>query len=440
MVFLQLSCKKFLDIDPPKESLVGSEIFKNDDVATSAMTGVYQNMIANGYASGSTTGITALTGFSADEFISHNSSLTEFYDNQLTPLNGTIANSLYYAPYRHIYAVNSILEGLSNANSVSTLVKAQLQGEALFVRAFIYFYLVNLFGEIPLHTTSDYRITQIAPKSSIANVYSQILKDLKQAELLLSDNYITIERVRPNKGAVLALLARVYLYTGDFVNAEKHASQVIDKASYKMVAVNEVFLKNSQEAIWQLMPNPNNNTSEGLTFILAAAPTFATLRPNFVLNAFEANDSRKINWIGSYGTHYFPFKYKVRSSATVTEYSMVMRLAEQYLIRAEARAAQDNISGAIEDVDVIRGRANLPLLKNSNPNIGKVELSTIIQKERRVELFAEWGHRWLDLKRTGQASAVLAPLKPQWQNTDRFYPIPQTEIDRNPNVTQTEGY
>jgi len=135
-------------------------------------------------------------------------------------------------------------------------------------------------------------------------------------------------------------------------------------------------------------------------------------------------------------TYYFPFKYKIQSGATLTEYSMVLRLAELYLIRAEARVYLNNLSGAEEDLNVIRNRAGLPVTDATD----NTTLLNAIMQERRVELFTEWGHRWLDLKRTGQADSVLAPQKPQWQTTSVLYPIPQSEIQNDPNLIQNPGY
>lgn len=119
------------------------------------------------------------------------------------------------------------------------------------------------------------------------------------------------------------------------------------------------------------------------------------------------------------------------------EYSIIFRLSEQYLIRAEARAHLDNISGAQLDLNTIRNRAGLPnTLATSMSDL----LNAIIQ-ERQVELFAEQGHRWFDLKRTGNAGTVLSAIKPNWQATDVLLPIPETELEINPNLLpQNSGY
>ncbi|TDQ10272.1 RagB/SusD family nutrient uptake outer membrane protein [Pedobacter metabolipauper] len=445
IIFFQFSCKKIIQIDVPKDSVVQETIFQNNDAATSVMTGIYRSMSNNGFASGNNMSITSSAGLTADEFSSHSTLLKEFYDNELNPLTTNIS-SLYASPYETIYATNVLLEGLEGQNNITLPNRTQLRGEALFIRAFAYFYLVNMFGSVPLHITSDYRVTRIASRTTVTEIYKQIISDLKTAENLLKDTYITTERIRPNLSTVQALLARTYLYTQDWENAEKYATLVINKTSiYNLVNVDAIFLKNSQEAIWQLMPTTaSGNTNEGTLLILTGTPTNLSLNSDFALNSFEANDERKNSWIRSYtnatGTYYYPFKYKARTASPVTEYYMVMRLAEQFLIRAEARVQQKDISGAIDDIDKIRNRAGITLIKNTNPNISANDLSILIQKERRVELFSEWGHRWFDLKRSGNATAVLSLVKPMWQATDVFYPIPQREIDLNSNITQNVGY
>ncbi len=453
IVFFQFSCKKYLEIDPPKSSLVQATVFENNDQATAAVTGIYATMAAaSNYASGGSTSISELAGTSSDEFIGYSALSIPFYQNQIN-YDNTRLNSLYAGPFTTIYYANSILEGLASSSGVTLPVKAELQGEALFTRAFAYFYLVNLFGPVPLQLTTDYRVTSVANRAPIDQVYQQIISDLKTAETLLPEAYPTTERIRPNKSVVQALLARTYLYTKDYVDAESYASLVIAKTSmYSLVDVNSVFLANSQEAIWQLMPLANSNTPSGAIFILSATPTEVSLTSGLAVNAFEANDKRQSAWVKTYtnntGTYYYPYKYKVKSSTIVTEYSMVMRLAEQYLIRAEARINQiGKIDQGISDLNVIRARARpAPTLTVPNPlpplstTLSMANALLAVEQERRVELFTEWGHRWLDLNRTGRSTTVLSPIKAQWQATDVLFPIPQNEITRNPNITQNQGY
>jgi hypothetical protein len=115
---------------------------------------------------------------------------------------------------------------------------------------------------------------------------------------------------------------------------------------------------------------------------------------------------------------------------------MVLRLGEQYLIRSEARAQQNDLSGSESDINIIRSRA----LLSGISNLSRDELLDTIAHERQVELFCEWGHRWFDLKRTGKLSAILRPIKPNWNDYAQLYPIPVTELANDPNLTQNPGY
>ena len=444
--FYLFSCKDFVEIEPPKTQIVSEEIFINDASATSAITGIYSRMIQNGFASGDLFSYTLFGGLSADELVNYAASREEFSTNSLDVNNRGIRFNLWTQPYEYIYSANAIIEGLENSNGISVEVRQQLEGEAKFIRSFCYFYLGNLFGDVPLHLTTDYRITSTASRTPIIQVYEQIITDLKEAQNLLQEDYVTGERVRPNKSSATALLARVYLYTQDWINAEIQASTVINNSgTYSLeVDLNNVFLANSTEAIWQLEPvEPGFNTNEGRFFILTTSPLEIQgieLSAELV-DAFEIGDNRFTDWVNSYNdstdTFFYPFKYKIEEGDPGIEYSMVFRLAEQYLIRAEARVQQGDIVGAQADLNAIRNRAGLP----NTIAADQASLLLALEQERNVELFMEWGHRWLDLKRTNRADAVLESLKsPDWQSTDISYPIPQEEININSNITQNSGY
>jgi hypothetical protein len=102
---------------------------------------------------------------------------------------------------------------------------------------------------------------------------------------------------------------------------------------------------------------------------------------------------------------------------------------------------QSNSGGAMADVDKIRERASLPKISDTNPGIGQDDLLNAIDQERRFELFTEWGHRWLDLKRRKIVGDVLSPIKTDWTSDDELYPIPALEFSRNPKLgLQNPGY
>lgn len=446
LLFNLISCKKAVDIDPPKTQLTSETVFNSDATATAAQLAIYSQMVGQDFIYF----LSLITGLTGDE-LNNYSSATDYMDlhtNNIISTNGSISN-LWSSFYRYIYQANSILEGVSNSNNLSSTVKNQLKGEAKFIRAFSSFYLVNLFGEIPIITSTDYKLNSTSTRKPVAEVYKQLIDDLKNAKDLLpnhyvsSNNSITTERIRPNKWAAASLLSRVYLFAEDWLNAEIQASEVIDQTNkYNLVQdLNNVFLKNNREAIWQLMPVvPQFNTPEGGYFILRSIPSSVAFADHFE-QSFDSADHRKSSWINnikiSGQTFYYPFKYKVpQGTSGISEYSTLIRLAELYLIRSEARVHLGNLGGAITDLNIIRSRAGLP---NSIAS-SKEEILDAIFDERGFELFTEYGHRWLDIKRMNRED-VLRDLKaPQWQRTDLLYPIPQSEINNNSNFTQNPGY
>ncbi len=124
-----------------------------------------------------------LAGLSADELIPTTTTAEreQFYTNNLLPTNISVLNSVWGQGYSYIYYSNMILEGISNSPSLTAEIRANLEGEAKFIRAFCHFYLTNLFGEIPLVTSTDYRVNNKILRSGINKVYAQIVKDLEEA-------------------------------------------------------------------------------------------------------------------------------------------------------------------------------------------------------------------------------------------------------------------
>ena len=442
-----MGCRKFVDPGLPRTQLNGDAVFASDVTATGAMLALYSQMEGQGigYA------LIANTGLSSDELRNHSALIdnNDLANNNLSPENGITYNS-WSNFYKFIYQCNLLLEKLERSHGVSEGIRQQLQGEAMFTRAFCNFYLLQLFGKIPLVTASDYTISSLSSRQEIEVVYAAIKEDLQQAKLLLDENYktstngISTERVRPNKFAVEALLARVCLYQSKWQQAEASATSIISKSTvYQLESnLNNVFLKATKEAIWQWMAvAPRYNTFAGGQLILTSTPSSVSLQPAF-LNVFASSDNRKANWtksitVGS-NTYFYPFKYKVGINASsITEYSIVFRLAEQFLIRAEARLQQDNLAGAESDLNMVRIRAGLLPVSS----LTRQALSDSIDKERRRELFCEFGDRWINLKRNPAMDAIMTAAKgSNWATTDRLYPIPQTELIRNPNLDQNPGY
>lgn len=443
------SCEDFVEIDPPNSRVVGSTVFENDRLATSAVEGIYHQMFNSGnFAGGSQWSVTTAAGLSADEFEVNpfSTSLLGFYRNDIDPSNP--ANlSLWSSAYNTIYMANAAMEGLESSSGITPETKRQLEGEVRFVRAFTYFYLVNFYGDVPLITSADYRTNAIASQVPPDDIYQAIINDLEQSGQLLDDTYRNSERTHPNRLAASALLSRVYFYQQQWDKAVTLTSEVIGSTCiYNLLEdINDVFQANSLEALWQIAPTNVGNTNEGNMFILTSSPVSSPWNPVYLkeelVSSFENQDKRALHWIGTFEsdgtTFYYPYKYKIRlSSEQPTEYATVLRLAELYLIRAESYVRMGDFQGALADLNVIRNRAGL---ENFSGDSEQALLAAILQ-ERQKEFFSEWGHRWLDLKRLSLANEVLSPGKEGWQETDVLYPIPQQELDKAPTLNQNSGY
>lgn len=459
---LSISCDDFIEVDTPKNQISSDNVFSSDATANSAMSAIYAEMMSyGGFASGGFYSVTFLSGLSSDDLIStySNDEIKGFYTNSILETNSSLSNYLWSEPYKFIYYANSVLEGLEKSNMVTDSVSNLIKGEAKFIRAFCHFYLVNMFGDVPVVLSTRFAVNTNLSRSAKEDVYGQIIIDLLDAQKILPESYpFSGERVRPNKYAALALLSRVYLYNSEWAKAEQYSSSVIENTElYDLVVdVNEVFKANSAEAIWQLRPVDPLLSREANLFVLTYEPVAngVYLNPNLIAD-FESDDARLINWVNfiqvNDKTYFYAYKYKLINDPNV-EYSMVLRLAEQYFIRSEARAKQNKIDLAIEDLDVIRERAGEQLISDSSPDISQSELLSEIENERRREFFAEWGHRWFDLKRLksnannalSRADDVLLPLKGGllWQSTDILYPIPSIQLQNDPNMTneQNPGY
>jgi hypothetical protein len=441
---IMFSCDELIEVDNPRTQLIKSTIFEDDITAQAAVAGLYTRFSSN---AGSYSSITYLASLSADEATLVNNALDEqFYDNAIVETNSRVQD-VWSGSYERIYLANSIIEGLHNSR-ITTALKNQLTGEALFLRAFSHFYLVNIFGDVPYITTTDYEENGTASRETVSTVYEKLIKDVIDAHDLLANDYSYSngERVRVNRWVANAFLARVYLFNGNWQAAEDLATAVIESSEiFDLVELTDVFLKNSKETIWQLMPiSTQKYTNDAGVFY---RPSYASGYPvltQWQFDAFDDDDARKTAWVksGSSGalTWHYPVKYReVQATATGAEYSTVIRLAELYLIRAEARVRLGKLTGAgsaTEDINVIRDRAGLPETEASS----ETDLLRAIDQERRAELFTEWGHRWLDLKRTNRAATVLEPIKAGWQDTDILYPIPQAERLLNPNLDKNPGY
>jgi starch-binding outer membrane protein, SusD/RagB family len=463
------SCKKFVEVAAPITSANADIVYADESQATTVMTA------ALSLVSGSLTppdggfgSISIVGDLSADNMemikttFSNSGTYSQYYKNVVSPGYSMGMQSFWQKLYPIIYVANAAIEGVSKSTTLTKGVKERILGEAYFLRAFSYYYLVSFYGDVPLIVNTDYKISATAARTNTQEVLNQIEFDLKQSVQMLDDRYLyadlrteSTDRVRPNRAAAYALLARVSLTMKKYSDAENAASKVIALSSiYKSdIPLNTVFNKNSMETIWALPSvNLNYNTYDGAIYILDSSGPNST-HPFYLsqglINSFESGDARKENWIDSAVVgnlvYYYPQKYKVPtgtySEGDLSEYCVVLRLSEQYLIRAEARIEQNEIDNAKADLNILRSRAGLIDITAST----QAELRLAILNEYRLEMFTEWASRWLTLKRTSTLNSVMslvAPIKdaPAWDETKSFFPIPTEELLYNKNLVQNSGY
>ena len=441
------ACDSFVAVDLPESQLTNVAVFEDNATANAALTSIYSKIRDNGILTGTNSGISNQLANYTDDMVAYGNPTNPsfpFYNDNVLPSNTSIPD-YWNASYNQIYSANAILEGVDLSTELSEENKKLLQGEAFFIRALVHFYLVNLFGDVPYIKETDYRKNATANRMPTQQVYENIILDLEKAITLLPENYSSTSRVRPTKYVAKALLSRTYLYTKAYTQAANEATTVLNQTAIYSLEENlkDVFLLSSKETIWQLQAGiSGQNTQEAAVFVfLSGPPSLVALSDNLVAS-FAPADMRKTNWTKAITdgttTWYHANKYKERDFTGVSkEYSIVFRLAELYLIRAEARAHQGDLIGAKEDLNIIMQRAGLaPAMA-----ISQAEIITAIVQERRWEFFTEHGHRFFDLKRLNLLDNTLSAVKPGWNTTDQLFPIPQSELSTNPNLRpQNPGY
>jgi starch-binding outer membrane protein, SusD/RagB family len=436
------SCKKFLAVQPV--DYVSDQVTIVD--ATSAQTavrGVYRALANDSYYGSLFQTFGYLPGDNV-QWTGSQSVIQQFISHNIQADNGNL-ESVWLAIYATINDANNVIAkvpGVVDATFTPAL-RNQLIGEARFIRALAYFDLARVWGGVPIALTPTLSSTDKSGTgvSSLSQVYAQVLSDLNAADSLLPLP-TTQNPVRANRETVWALKARYYLYQQNWTLAENYAGQVIaDTKNYTLltpyssfftpasaVATKESVFElsysatytNGHRGYWQ--PPANGGTRQWApndAFVaLVNDPTIGGNR-----SALVAKTSAGL-W---YGNLYY------RSPATDPAY--VIRIAELYLIRAEARAQQNNLSatnGALSDLNAIRTRAGLA----ASTAVFQTDILLAIENERRIE-FALEPHRWFDLVRTGRAAAVLGVTDPK----KYVFPFPAAEVTlSNGNLPQNPGY
>jgi hypothetical protein len=331
--------------------------------------------------------------------------------------------------YRTINNANHLIDKVGEVDDPNFTQEERnsILGQAYFIRGLSYFDLIRFWGGVQLvlkPTTSPNDVTGIK-RSSQEETYAQVNADLAEAEALLTSS---TSRIFVDLGAVQALIARIALYQQDWAKAESYASKLITNSKYALVKPYSVFYtdKESTESILELEftiseSNPSSNwwrpSELGGRYEASLNDEIVGLLkdPNVGGNRGELvleSERRKEIYNGFYW----------RAQRDNPEY--VFRIAEQYLIRAEARAHLNKLSESLEDLNKVRERADVPALPaNQYDTLAKALL--VLENERRVE-FAVENHRFFDLRRTNRLHDVLG------ETEGYLFPIPINQLDRDP--------
>lgn len=434
------ACQKNIEREPIS-SLDGSAGYKTRQDVEAGLIGSY-NAIQNGNYMGLR--YWALPDLYADvlQHVGTFPSFAQIANRNILADNAEV-REMWRSVYIAINRANNVIQYAANVNDPA-FNKENAVAEAKALRAYHYFNLLVLFGGsetgynktgglgVPLRLSPTLSAADATPvrRSNEAEVWTQILKDLDEALAAISANN---GAGRLNKNAVTALRARMRLFRGEWAQAETDATTLIGVTSYALVPgatyANIWANKNTSEAIWELQFDANNTNSIAFFYYPTSRGGRNEISATAGLrDAHEAGDVRKaVNYADNPAAKTLKYT-RVAGDDNVT----LIRLAEMYLIRAEARARQNKLTEALADVNVIRKRAGLADATATTEQA----LIDVIEKERRLE-FAHEGHRWFDLRRYNKLSvaSITDPRRSRW-------PIPLTqEIQISGGVVeQNPGY
>lgn len=429
IIIVSQSCEDVLDVQPT-QSISTDQAIQNKNDVMRALTGCYDGLQQGGLYS---LNMVAIPDLIADNLV-HTGTRQEYgqIDNNSMLAENYLVEGIWNDSYDVLNRVNSLLDKLPEIPDMTDSEKENVKGQLFFIRALVHFNLVNYFGAVPIKTTPTYGVDESLDvgRDNIESVYAQIINDLNNA----LDKIDPQENIFASNGAVMALLARVHLFNENWDQAKSFATNVISAGSYEIDPnYNNLFSGgNSSEIIFQI----DFNTQDQNVLAYYFYPTSEEGRNEFspsesMEDAYESGDTIREN--ASLASQGYVFKY--RDITTGTDKVKILRLAEMYLIRAEAEARLNGDIQAIkDDINVVRNRANIE--NTTAASYG--DLLMAIEQERRVE-FAFEGYRWFDLVRTGRAMEVLDNVS---STNQLLFPIPLSEItaNSNPDMYQNPGY
>lgn len=429
-----VSCSDFLD-QKPDNYISDAAVIQSLSSAKAALNGAYHDLASSSYYGGQY--FDAGVNLAADN-VTWTGSLNYYYDfdtHQYSAENQLLSYA-WYAIYATVNQTNQVIDKVTVLNDGSESERRRIIAEATVIRSLAFFDLARTWGNIPVVKQATSSPTQFdgVKQTKAKDVYQLVVDDVLAIYNDLSESS---DRVHVTRSAADAFLARVYLYLEQWDKAEQYASKVIDNGNYALGTIQDLIdNKETAESIWELAYS-SSFTNQQSTYWrspdqggrhewgpskelvqLLADPTVGGDRKAF----YQDFSSAQV-------PDYFVGTLYHRS--TLDDDVIIFRLAEQYLIRAEARANQQNVSGALSDLNIIRRRANISEIVDV---ASTQELLNLIADERRVELALE-PHRWFDLIRTGKAESVLGIKTYQ-----TIFPIPYNDIQADKDLVQNDNY
>ncbi len=463
------SCKDFLVLTPEYQ-ISDQNFYRSQNDYTTALTGVY-GTFRGLFSSSSVIYMTELSTDNTEiQWSSPTTDEMQMDQNGVTSTN-TFVQSVWTTCLVTISRSNAILNRIDGADFDAT-AKSQIKGEAKFLRAYSYFYLVQLFGNVPIINQSFSSPAQVAAADLALKprdeVYKVILADLAEAETLLPAT-LNADKTRASRMTVKALLGKIYLTQKNYDLAATKLKEVIDGKSYSLAANYQTLFTNGNnnlaESIFEIQFTSGRSLGNNYSAVFTPAITSMAIFPNNLqgsgritptlelIRAYDAGDARKavsvndsVTLIGGrksysrYGLKFVDFRAIDLSDGSIT--FIPLRYADVLMMYAEGLNEQGKPADALLYINQVRQRAKLANLTGLN----QADLRLAIEKERRVEFLYE-GHRWFDLVRTGRVQTVMnahyANLKLSFKVDDfeLLFPIPQNEVDLNPTlVKQNPGY
>lgn len=448
------SCSKdFLELTP-QQSVANELALTSLDDFKSSITAVYNGLSDADYYGRY---FLLVPDVMADDVKQHPSAnRAKNYAEYIATRGDGVAEEMWQEMWEEINSVNALINSKVELPQSVQGEQQHIIGEAYALRGLVYFDMVRAFAQHYSFTAGgshlgvpivlEFDQFNEPSRNSVAEVYAQVISDMKRGIELMSDTPRTGRTSTLSKTAVKALLARVYLYSEDFVNAEALASEVISSGKYQLTPT-ESYIDSwssdySSESIFEIAMTENDNRGSDALGRMYIVEGYGDYLPSNDLVSLYPDDDVRLGWFKEdpvLSGDYAPFRMNKYPSTAGEDNTKVIRLSEVYLIRAEARAMQGK-GDAQGDIDVIRQRSQpsaTPVTATGQALIDEVML------EKRKELCFE-GQRLWDLMRHKQdivrkqcTSSICTIAYP---NERVIMPIPEAELDANPNIEANPGF